>query len=279
MSTAPNRSDRIAGDGAGDRLDLIEPRVALDDHVQVDRARGALEQGRDDPDLVRGLDLGQHDAIGRGRMLDDRQQVLEAKGRPHAIDPDHALDAVGSAVEQRHRQRPRLVLLGRDDRILEIDRDHVRAGRERLRKPVRPGPRHEQEVAPRLDCLLAHDDAPLAAPPRGRCFASRHAAPDNVWPVARSSRRRDRTSGRQRGAPLATDHFVKSGPADAKSARTMQVSGPAAPPGAAGVTGREVGRGPAGGSARSPKGALPAARRPGGPGGGSRSPRPDSPPD
>ena len=98
-------------------------------------------------------------------MLEDREQVLQPERRAHAIDPDHALDPVPGALEQRHRHRPRLLLLRRDDRVLEVDRDHVGAGRERLGEPVGPGPGHEQEVAPRLDFLVVHALSRCARPP------------------------------------------------------------------------------------------------------------------
>ena len=154
MSTAPNRSDLIDRAGGGDRARLVQPGVALDDHVQADRPRRALQQRIDDPHLVGGFDLRQHDAIGRGRMLDDREQVLEAERRAHAVDAHHPLDAIHArAVEQGHGTGARLVLVRRDHGVLEVDRDHVRSGGERLREPVRPGARHEQQIAARLDRL------------------------------------------------------------------------------------------------------------------------------
>jgi hypothetical protein len=148
------RADRSAD--AGDRMRLLEARVALDDHVQPDRARRPLQERSHDPHLVRGLDLRQHDRIRRGRMLDEREQVLEAERRAQAVDPHHPLDAVRGAVEQRHGLFARRVLVRRDDRVLQIDRDHVRAGGERLGESVRAGARHEQQVAARLDRVVAH---------------------------------------------------------------------------------------------------------------------------
>ena len=154
MSTAPNRSDLTAAAGAGDRARLVQPGVALDDHVQADRPRRALQERIDDPHLVGGFDLRQHDAIGRGRMLDDREQVLEAERRAHAVDAHHPLDAIRArAVEQGHGTGARLVLVRRDHGVLEVDRDHVRSGGERFREPVRPSARHEQQIAARLDRL------------------------------------------------------------------------------------------------------------------------------
>ena len=83
-------------------------------------------------------------------MLDQRQQIAQAIGRAQRVDPDHPLDPVGTlvaVVEQGHRQVARLVLLGGQDRVLEVDGHHVRSVRQRLRKAVGPAARHEQEVA------------------------------------------------------------------------------------------------------------------------------------
>ena len=203
------RADRAAG--AGDRLRLREAGVALDDHVQAHRPCRPLQQRSDDPHLVRGFDLGQHHRIGRGRMRDDREQVLEPEGRAHAVDPHHPLDAVGGAIEQRQRHFARRVLLRRDHGVLEIDRDHVGTCRQRLGEAVRAGPRHEQQVAPRLNLLLAHAVCPVDPPALGS------QAPD-FQRVAGSCcsdltpRRHYCTKGRRLPTPGAPLHRTTAGP-------------------------------------------------------------------
>ena len=159
--------------------------------------------------------------IGRARMLDDREQVLEAERRAHAVDPHHPLDAVRArAVEQRHGPRPRLVLVRRDHGVLEIDRDHVRAGSERLREPVRPRARHEQQIAARLD-RLGHRIACCA---RYGClrlpFARKPGDPSRpvmaarVSATCRAARRRHRSAAAPGAPPPGRPRHRRREPGD-----------------------------------------------------------------
>ena len=112
MSTAPNSSERIAGAAPAIASACSRAGVALDDHVQADGPRRALQQRLAIRDLLRGLDLGQHDRIGRARMLDDREQVLEAEGvRTPLIRTTRSMPSRG-ALEQGHRRARAASLCG-----------------------------------------------------------------------------------------------------------------------------------------------------------------------
>jgi hypothetical protein len=103
--TEQQRPDR--GARAADRERLLEGGIALDDHMQLDGPRRALQQRIDDAHLIRRFHLRHHDGIGRARLLDDREQILEAEGRAQAVDAHHALDATARASSNKAMERAR----------------------------------------------------------------------------------------------------------------------------------------------------------------------------
>ena len=133
---------------------MVEAARSLDDRDQVDRARRhpllALELreqpvGRSEPGGA--FDLRQNDAVEP--RPDDRRQVAVAELGVDRIDADIEQRSP-RAREGRDHRLARRPLLGRRDRILEIEDHRVGVERQRLLDPPRVVTRRKQKTPQRL---------------------------------------------------------------------------------------------------------------------------------
>ena len=73
-------------------------------------------------------------------------QVIDAGARIEAIDPDGRSD-VAHGPDVVHRRRPRPRLVGRSDRVFEVEDENIRPDRGGFRKPLGTSRRSEKPAS------------------------------------------------------------------------------------------------------------------------------------